>query len=86
MSPSPVTRGGGAPVWLTVAGSNLNDVKQLRIESGTNRIDGTDVVSTADKAQAHVKIDGTAPTGAWDVIVTDGSGRTSKLAAALQVV
>ena len=86
VSPTPVTRGGGAAVWVTVTGSSLNDVKQLQIEAGTNRINGTEVVSNADKAQARLLIDDKAPAGAWDVIVTDGSGRTAKLAGALTIV
>jgi hypothetical protein len=86
VTPNPVTRDPKKGVWLSVTGSSLNDVKQLQLVLGDRRINGTEVVSSANKADAKFTIDDKVEDGPWDVVVADGSGRTARLAAALKVV
>ncbi len=86
VTPNPLPRSGEGPVTLTLTGSNLNDVKRVHLEAESRRIDGSNVVSNAEKVQADVMLDEKS-IGRWDVVVTDAVGRTARLSGplALQV-
>ena len=45
----------------------------------------TDVVSNASTVRCTLELSPDVPTGTWDVIVTDGVGRTATLRAALTI-
>ena len=45
----------------------------------------TDVISNASTVKCRLRLGPDVPTGPWDVVVTDGIGRTASLANALTV-
>jgi hypothetical protein len=78
--PAPVTRpadGSNVQFTLTLQGSNLNNIKTIRIQSGTDKFSFT---STSNAMSASCDVDcapQVAAGAAWDVVVVDGSGQES---------
>jgi hypothetical protein len=74
----PVPTGGKIHFTLNLQGSNLNDVKTVRIQSGA--ADRFSFASTSNDTAATCVVD-CAPTvaaaSAWSVVVVDGSGQES---------
>jgi hypothetical protein len=81
---SPTSQIAGATFPLTISGDRLDLVKEVKIVSGSNQVVATDVVSNASTIKCELSLPQDA-TGAWDVIVTDGLGRTGRLPSALTV-
>jgi len=80
----PTHHAAGAGFQLTVNGDRLDLVKEVKIVSGSNQVVATDVVSNASTVKCNITLPQNA-TGAWDVIATDGLGRTARLPSALTV-
>lgn len=70
---------------LHVMGSNLNQVKEVQIASGSTRITATSVTSNDGRVEAKFAISPDAPTGPWSVRVMDKQGRLGELVAGLTV-
>jgi hypothetical protein len=69
---------------LEVKGDRLDLVKEVKIVSGSNQVVATDVFSNASTVRCTVALPPDA-TGNWDVVVTDGTGQTSRLPNALTI-
>jgi hypothetical protein len=82
IDPPRLTAGGTYP--LEVKGDRLDLVKEVKIVSGANQIVASDVVSNASTVRCQLAVPADA-TGIWDVIVTDGSGKTSTLPGVLTI-
>jgi hypothetical protein len=86
ITPQSQTRGAaGAKFEFAIDGDRLDLVKEAKIVSGSNQIVATDVVSNASTVRCTLELSPDVPTGTWDVIVTDGVGRTATLRAALTI-
>jgi len=83
VAPAGLARGGAVPLDLDIAGDRLDLVKEVKITSGSSQIIATDVVSNASTVRCKLSLGPNVPTGPWDVIVTDGIGRTASLPHAL---
>jgi hypothetical protein len=81
ISPSTSTR--GVPFVLTIAGDNLDLVKEAKLTLAGSQITGADLTSNASAAKCTFVMPATAQSGAWDVSVTDGLGRQATLPAAV---
>ena len=73
------------PIPLKVRGDNLNSIKHVKIILGNNQIEGTDVVSNDSLVTCNIPVTTNPPPGQWDVIVIDGSSKSSKLEKALEI-
>ncbi len=85
VAPTSLARGGGAPLDLEIAGDRLDLVKEVKIASGSSQIMARDVVSNASMIRCRLLLAADVPTGRWDVVVTDGLGRSASLPQALMV-
>jgi hypothetical protein len=86
IAPQSQTRGAaGATFEFAINGDRLDLVKEAKIVSGPNQIVATDVVSNASAIRCKLELGPNVATGAWDLIVTDGIGRTATLPAALTI-
>jgi len=86
ITPQSQTRGAaGATFEFAIDGDSLDLVKEAKIVSGSNQIVATDVISNASTVRCKLELGPNVPTGTWDVIVTDGVGRTAALRAALTI-
>jgi hypothetical protein len=80
ITPQSQTRGAaGATFEFAIDGDRLDLVKEAKIASGSNQIVATDVISNASTVRCKLELGPNVPTGTWDVIVTDGVGRTAAL-------
>jgi hypothetical protein len=71
---------------LNVLGRNLNSIKQVQLVSGNNLpISAISVTSNDSRVASRFTIPAGAPTGPWDVVVSDGQGRSDRLAAAVTI-
>jgi hypothetical protein len=84
VAPASLARGAG-PLDLEIAGDRLDLVKEVKLVSGASQVMATDVVSSASTIRCRLVLDPGVPTGPWDVVVTDGIGRTATLPQALTV-
>lgn len=83
---SPATRkADGSAADTEITGDNLALVKEVKIVSGDKQILATDVLSNDSLIKCKLAVSAGSPAGAWDVIVTDSDGNTSKLASGLTV-
>ena len=71
---------------FTVAGDNLDLIKEAKIVQGNGQIVASKVSSNASEATFDLTFEDTNSTGKWDVVVTDGMGRQAKLPDALEIV
>ena len=85
INPTTQPRGGVGPFDMDIAGDRLDLIKEVKIVSASNQIVATDVVSNASSIKCRLQLGPNVPAGAWDVIVTDGVGRTARLPNALTV-
>jgi hypothetical protein len=76
---------GTGPVDYQVSGDNLDLVKEVKIVLGSNQVIATDLSSNASLAKCRFTVPVTAPVGAWDVVVTDGTGAVAKLPGAVNI-
>jgi len=83
ISPAKVVR--GILTKLEITGDGLDTVKEVKAVSNDRQVLATDVTSSASGVKCSLAMDLTAPTGAWDIVVTDGNGKTAKLAGGLFV-
>ncbi len=82
IDPQRVTAGATSP--LEIRGDRLDLVKEVKIVFGSNQVVASDVVSNASTVRCQLELPLDA-VGTWDVIVTDGIGRTSRLPSALTI-
>ncbi|WP_271571895.1 hypothetical protein [Bradyrhizobium sp. CCBAU 11386] len=83
INPSKVVR--GVLTQLEITGDGLDTVKEVKAVSNERQVIATDVTSSASGVKCSLAMDLSAPTGAWDIVVSDGSGKTAKLAGGLFV-
>jgi hypothetical protein len=83
INPSKVIRGVLTPLEIT--GDGLDTVKEVKAVSNDRQVLATDVTSSASGVKCSLAMDLSAPTGAWDIVVSDGSGKTAKLSGGLFV-
>lgn len=77
----------GSALNLNVAGSNLTDVKQMRLVSGRSEIAGASLSASQDSVQAQFQIPASATAGSkWDVVVSDLGTRSANLPEAVTFV
>ena len=84
VDPPKVPRG-GEPVVLKISGSDLALVNHARLETGSAKIQGENLLSNATVVQAQFTVAADAPLGHWDVVVEDSCGRAGKLSDAFLV-
>jgi hypothetical protein len=82
IDPQRLTADAASP--LEIRGDRLDLVKEVKITSGSNQLVASDVVSNASTVRCRLGLPPDA-VGTWDVIVTDGIGRTSRLPSALMI-
>jgi hypothetical protein len=80
---TPLTVPRGKPGDLAIAGSNMALVTGVRLAQGRVEITATDVTSSATMTKCTVNPEATAPTGKWDIVITDSSGRAATLGGAI---
>jgi hypothetical protein len=73
----------GVPTTFTILGTNLGTTKAVKIVSGNDEVTATDVASTPTSVTCKLTVDNTLPTGAWDLVLTDASGKVARLDRAL---
>lgn len=83
INPSKVIR--GVLTKLEIAGDGLDTVKEVKAVSNDRQVLATDVTSSASGVKCSLAMDLSAPTGAWDIVVSDGTGKTAKLSGGLFV-
>lgn len=83
INPAKVVR--GVLTKLEITGDGLDTVKEVKAVSNDRQVLATDVTSSASGVKCSLAMDLSAPTGAWDIVVTDGAGKTAKLAGGLFV-
>lgn len=83
INPSKVKR--GVLTKLEITGDGLDTVKEVKAVSNDRQVLATDVTSSASGVKCSLAMDLSAPIGAWDIVVSDGSGRTAKLSGGLFV-
>lgn len=83
INPSKVRR--GVLTKLEITGDGLDTVKEVKAVSNDRQVLATDVTSSASGVKCSLAMDLSAPTGAWDIVVSDGSGKTAKLSGGLFV-
>lgn len=83
INPSKVIR--GVLTKLEITGDGLDTVKEVKAVSNDRQVLATDVTSSASGVKCSLAMDLSAPTGAWDVVVSDGTGKTAKLSGGLFV-
>lgn len=74
----------GLTITVKVAGDNLDLIKELKIVKGNDQIVAPKVLSNASEVTCQLTLQTTSE-GIWDVVVTDGMGRQSKLSDALNI-
>lgn len=99
-SQSDATKPGGTPVIrsvkppkvirgvltkLEITGDGLDTIKEVKAVSNDRQVLATDVTSSASGVKCSLAMDLSAPTGAWDIVVSDGTGKTAKLSGGLFV-
>lgn len=73
------------PLALTIAGDNLNIVKDVKItepKSG-KQVVATTVTSNNNEVNCQMTLDQNTPLGAWDIVVSDGAANSATLTGAL---
>ncbi|WBL77036.1 hypothetical protein I3J27_29015 [Bradyrhizobium xenonodulans] len=83
INPSKVRR--GVLTKLEITGDGLDTVKEVKAVSNDRQVLATDVTSSASGVKCSLAMDLSAPTGAWDIVVSDGTGKTAKLSGGLFV-
>lgn len=83
INPSKVIR--GVLTKLEITGDGLDTVKEVKAVSNDRQVLATDVTSSASGVKCSLAMDLSAPTGAWDIVVSDGTGKTAKLSGGLFV-
>jgi hypothetical protein len=83
VNPSKVVR--GTLTKLEITGDGLDLIKEVKAVLKDRQVLATEVLSSASSLKCSLAMDLDAPTGAWDLIVSDGSGKEAKLAGALIV-
>ncbi|HZR85965.1 MAG TPA: hypothetical protein VFB02_04130 [Bradyrhizobium sp.] len=83
VNPSKVVR--GTLTKLEITGDGLDLIKEVKAVSKDRQVLATEVLSNASHLKCSLAMDLDAPTGAWDIIVSDGSGKEAKLAGSLIV-
>jgi hypothetical protein len=71
---------------LNILGNNLNSVKQAQLNlQGSQPISAFSVTSNDNRVSAALSIPSGTPSGPWDVIVSDGQGRSDRLSGVLTI-
>lgn len=83
INPSKVIR--GVLTKLEITGDGLDTIKEVKAVSNDRQVLATDVTSSASGVKCSLAMDLSAPTGAWDIVVSDGTGKTAKLSGGLFV-
>jgi hypothetical protein len=75
----------GTATKLEITGDGLDLIKEVKAVCNDRQVLATGVLSSASNLKCTIAMDLDAPTGAWDLIISDGSGRESKLPGGLFV-
>ena len=80
---------GGENASLDVLGTGLNGARQVQVSRGQDQLNAISVTSNDNRVHAKFNVPNTAALvdgAAWDVTVTHGQGRSSRLPAAVKIV
>jgi hypothetical protein len=83
VNPSKIVR--GTSVKLEITGDGLDLIKEVKAVCNDRQVLATEVLSSTSSLKCTLAMDLDAPVGAWDLIVSDGSGGEAKLAGGLFV-
>lgn len=82
VTPNPLAR--AAPAQITISGSDLERVNDVKLVQGGTQVTATAVTWIAGTLKCDFSLNaGAHPAGAWDVVATDSNGRQGKLSAGL---
>lgn len=90
--PTPTLRGvtpklldvtSASPAHLEISGDNLQLITEAKLVNGSDQIVATNVTSSGSVVKCDLKLDPNRQKGAWDVVVTDAAGKSTKLSAAV---
>jgi len=66
------------PHTLSLAGTNLNSIRTVRVASGANEVEGSNILSSANQVISTLPANAAfAVPGPWDVTVVDDLGRSA---------
>jgi hypothetical protein len=83
---NPKTLAAGSPsTVMTVEGNNLENVREAKIVFGDKQILGQRLSVDPSHVRFELTIPQDAPSGAWDVVITDGANRQAKMTGAFTV-
>ena len=83
VNPSKIVR--GTSVKLEITGDGLDLIKEVKAVCNDRQVLATEVLSSTSSLKCSLAMDLDGPVGAWDLIVSDGSGGEAKLAGGLFV-
>jgi hypothetical protein len=75
----------GTSTKLEITGDGLDLIKEVKAVCNDRQVLATEVLSSASNLKCTIAMDLDAPIGAWDLIISDGGGRESKLPGGLFV-
>jgi hypothetical protein len=75
----------GSTVNLEIVGSNLQLAKEVKLVQGSKEVLASDITSNVSLIKCTVILDAALESGAWDVMVINSDGGTTKLPAAFTV-
>jgi hypothetical protein len=75
---APTTIPRGSRQTVTISGENLGAITAVTLSNGLTKVSGTNVLSNAGTVKFDVALDPTAPTGDWDVTISDAAGAQTK--------
>jgi len=75
----------GTSTKLEITGDGLDLIKEVKAVCNDRQVLATEVLSSASNLKCTIAMDLDAPIGAWDLIISDGAGRESKLPGGLFV-
>lgn len=75
----PVESGPSRTISIDVSGDNLDLVKEMKLVLGSKQILGEQLTSNASLVKALFVIEEGMTLGHWDIVATDGGGRSARL-------
>lgn len=75
-----------SPVQLDISGDNLQLITEAKLVNGSDQILATNVTSSGSVVKCDVKLDPNCQKVAWDVVVADAAGKSTKLPAAVTTI